>query len=108
MPSLRLSEARKDIVGSTVFRLTLRFAAIFVVCLLVFNVALGLTARWRVEYQAMARVDEEFGTLTRNLRDVSVGIAHELRSPLTRIHNRLVEIKFRFRMGRCENIICRQ
>lgn len=31
-------------------------------------------------------------SLTRNLRNVSVGIAHELRSPLTRIRNRLVEL----------------
>jgi signal transduction histidine kinase len=29
-------------------------------------------------------------TLTRNLRNVSVGIAHELRGPLTRLRNRLV------------------
>ena len=31
-------------------------------------------------------------TLTRNLRNVSVGIAHELRGPLTRMRNRLDEI----------------
>ena len=31
-------------------------------------------------------------TLTRNLRNVSVGIAHELRGPLTRVRNRLVAI----------------
>jgi signal transduction histidine kinase len=30
--------------------------------------------------------------LTRNLRNVSVGIAHELRGPLTRVRNRLVSI----------------
>lgn len=76
MPSLSLSEAGKDIVGSTVFRLTLRFAAIFVACLLVFNVALGLTARWQVEYKAMARVDEELGALRRAFDDAgAAGIA---------------------------------
>jgi len=32
-------------------------------------------------------------TLTRNLRNVSVGIAHELRTPLAHLRNRLVEIK---------------
>ena len=32
-------------------------------------------------------------TLTRNLRNVSVGIAHELRTPLARIQNRLVELQ---------------
>jgi len=32
-------------------------------------------------------------TLTRNLRNVSVGIAHELRTPLARIRNRLVDLK---------------
>ena len=31
-------------------------------------------------------------TLTRNLRNVSVGIAHELRGPLTRVRNRLVAL----------------
>lgn len=36
---------------------------------------------------------EQIESLTRNLRNVSVGIAHELRSPLARLRNRLVELK---------------
>jgi len=35
---------------------------------------------------------ETIDGLTRNLRNVSVGIAHELRTPLARIRNRLVEL----------------
>lgn len=63
MSSLRLSEVRQDIIGSAAFRLTLRFAGIFVACLLVLDLGLGLTARWVVEREAKAQVEEELGSL---------------------------------------------
>lgn len=63
MSSLRLSEVRQDIIGSAAFRLTLRFAGIFVACLLVLDLGLGLTARWVVEREAKAQVEEELGAL---------------------------------------------
>ena len=76
MSSLSLSEARQDIMGSAVFRLTLRFAAIFVACLLIFNVGLGLTVRWQVENKAKAQVEEQFGMLLGAFEDAgATGLA---------------------------------
>ena len=65
MLSLRLSEIRHDIMGSAAFRLTLRFAGIFVACLMVLDLGLGLTARWVVEHEAKAQVEEGLGGLRR-------------------------------------------
>ncbi len=51
-------EIRRDILSSAAFRLTLRFAAVFVVCLLVLNLALGAAARRYVERSARDAVME--------------------------------------------------
>jgi signal transduction histidine kinase len=58
MSSPSLAEIRRDIAGSAAFRLTLRFAAIFVACLLVLDVVFGMTARWVIEHEARAEVEE--------------------------------------------------
>ncbi|MDH3668284.1 MAG: HAMP domain-containing histidine kinase [Paracoccaceae bacterium] len=51
-------EIRHDIASSAAFRLTLRFAAVFVLCLLVLNLALGAATRWYVERSARDAVME--------------------------------------------------
>ena len=58
MLSLRRNELRRAMLSSAAFRLTLRFAAIFVTCLLIFDVIGGLTARWYVERQTRAQVED--------------------------------------------------
>ena len=65
MSSLRLSEIRHDIMGSAAFRLTLRFAGIFVACLMVLDLGVGLTARWVVEYELKAQVEDGLDGLRR-------------------------------------------
>jgi signal transduction histidine kinase len=50
-------------MSSAAFRLTLRFAGIFVLCLLLFDVAFGAVARWVVEREAKAEVEEQLGDL---------------------------------------------
>jgi signal transduction histidine kinase len=59
MSSPALSEARRKIVRSASFRLSLRFAGIFIACILTFNLGLGVAARWHVERQAKADVERE-------------------------------------------------
>src|SRR5918999_6300079 len=58
MSSPRRADARAEIARSAAFRLTLRFAAVFVACLLVTDVAVGFGARWVVRQQAMATLEE--------------------------------------------------
>jgi signal transduction histidine kinase len=63
MLSLRRTDAGRGITRSAAFRLTLQFAATFVICLLLADVVLGLTARWTVRRQAIAGVEETLGSL---------------------------------------------
>jgi len=59
----RLSSLRREIAGSAAFRLTLRFAASFVVCLLVLDLGAGLVARWEIERSAKSDVETTLGAL---------------------------------------------
>lgn len=59
MSSPARSEARHNIVRSASFRLSLRFAGIFIACILTINLGLGVAARWHVERQAKADVESE-------------------------------------------------
>ena len=63
MLSLRRTDFGRGITRSAAFRLTLRFAATFVICLLLADVVVGLTARWAVRRQAIAAVEETLGSL---------------------------------------------
>ena len=63
MLSLRRTDFGRGIARSAAFRLTLRFAATFVVCLLLADVVVGITARWVVRRQAIASVEDTLGTL---------------------------------------------
>ena len=49
---------RAEIARSAAFRLTLRFAAVFVACLLVADLAVGFGARWIVRERTIAALDE--------------------------------------------------
>ncbi len=49
---------RAEIARSAAFRLTIRFAAIFVVCLLVADLAVGFGVRWIVRDRTIAALDE--------------------------------------------------
>ncbi len=76
MSSLRLSEIQHDIMGTAAFRLTLRFAGIFVACLMVLDLGFGLTARWVVEHEAKSQVEESLGGLRREFdQDGATGLA---------------------------------
>jgi signal transduction histidine kinase len=48
---------------SAAFRLTLRFAAVFVVCLLLADLAVGSATRWVVRREALSAVEDTLGTL---------------------------------------------
>ena len=63
MLSLRRTDSGRGITRSAAFRLTLQFAATFVICLLLADVVVGLTARWAVRRQAIAGVEETLGSL---------------------------------------------
>lgn len=56
MLSLNPTEFRHGILSSAVFRLTVRYAFVFVLCLLILNLALGAAARWYIERAARGGV----------------------------------------------------
>jgi len=58
MSSTLFARLRRDIAGAAAFRLTLRFAGLFVLCLLTFDLVAGLAARWAVERSIRAEVAE--------------------------------------------------
>ena len=64
MSSLPLTETPSAIMHSAAFRMTLRFAVLFVAGLLFLNLALGLTARWIVEQDIASEVEEQLGRMT--------------------------------------------
>ena len=52
-----------EIARSAAFRLTIRFAAVFVACLLVADLAIGFGARWIVRERTIAALDETLGAM---------------------------------------------
>ena len=63
MSSLRRTDLGAGLARSAAFRLTLRFAAVFVVCLLLADLVVGSTARWVVRREALSAVEDTLGTL---------------------------------------------
>ena len=61
MSSLRRTDLGAGLARSAAFRLTLRFAAVFVVCLLLADLVVGSTARWMVRREALAAVEDTLG-----------------------------------------------
>ena len=59
MSSPALNKVRHDIVRSASFRLTLRFAGIFIACLLAIDLGLGAALQWHVENEAKVEVENE-------------------------------------------------
>ena len=57
-----------EIAHSAAFRLTIRFAAVFVACLLVADLAIGFGARWIVRERTIAALDETLGRGPRSAR----------------------------------------
>lgn len=58
-----LSNLHAQVAGTAAFRLTLRFALIFIVCLLTLNLALGLGARWLTSSQIRGDVEGQLDRL---------------------------------------------
>jgi signal transduction histidine kinase len=88
MSSPPQSEIRHDILTSAAFRLTLRFAGIFVVCLLLLDLGIGLAARWSVEHQTKGEVEEQLS----ELREVfDQGSARALTETIAEIAKKLEE-----------------
>lgn len=52
------ADARHAIFRSAAFGLSVRFALLFVVCLLVLDLGLGLTARWAIKHAARSNIEE--------------------------------------------------
>lgn len=63
MSSLRLAELRRDISASATFRLTLRFAGIFVACLLALDLLLGFVVQELIERGAKSEIEETLAEL---------------------------------------------
>jgi signal transduction histidine kinase len=63
MSSLRRTDLGAGLTRSAAFRLTLRFAAVFVVCLLLADLVVGSAARWVVRREALSAVEDTLGTL---------------------------------------------
>ena len=75
---------RGEIARSAAFRLTIRFAAVFVVCLLVADLSIGLGVRWIVRERTIAALDE---TLQAAHAAYATGGAREVSETLGRLAN---------------------
>ena len=71
-----------EIARSAAFRLTIRFAALFVACLLVADLAIGFGARWIVRERTIAALDE---TLRAMQAAYATGGAREVSETLGRL-----------------------
>ncbi len=74
----RRADVRHAIVGSAAFRLTLRFAALFVIGMLVLDLGLGLAARWAIVRDAHSEIEE-------TLDDYRIAFETEGRSGVDRL-----------------------
>ena len=75
---------RSEIARSAAFRLTIRFAAVFVVCLLLADLSIGLGVRWIVRERTIAALDE---TLQATHAAYAAGGAREVSETLGRLAN---------------------